>query len=343
MTRTAGGRFTRSSGLACAPGNRRRANTIEAAAFRCVDAAREWPGRRLVQASGGLIFDVMLFVREHRHRIGRAVEISEQRNHIGGILDDGRLAYAENRHIVVGAAVLRRNISEFQQARRSKSIDDCRRLDKEPGIHFDVIPVLKGTQGVAQFGREVFDDRRIVDRKTGIVVYFAHTGDLQGPLLTACVSAGRSTLAGPFVAEANRHVSMVDDTIATRVRSLAEAFAVSGLARLTIRDAAFELELRRSAASLPPLPAAAAAGTAAPETNPKKSDIVTSDLVGVLRLSRPQVSEGQQLESDRELAFVEALGIRNPVRSRGAGKVAAIYVSDGQPVEYGQPLFAIER
>jgi biotin carboxyl carrier protein len=37
------------------------------------------------------------------------------------------------------------------------------------------------------------------------------------------------------------------------------------------------------------------------------------------------------------------LGIRNAVRSRGAGRVAMIYITDGQPVEYGQPLFAIER
>ncbi len=49
------------------------------------------------------------------------------------------------------------------------------------------------------------------------------------------------------------------------------------------------------------------------------------------------------VEGDRELAYVETLGIRNPVRSRGPGRVAMIYVTDGQPVEYGQPLFAIER
>lgn len=134
---------------------------------------------------------------------------------------------------------------------------------------------------------------------------------------------------------------MVEDTIAQRVRSLAEAFSVSGLARLTIREIDFELELRRaSAPPPPPLPPVIEANVATPA---KTADVVTSDLVGVLRFSRPQVNEGQQLESDRELAFVEALGIRNPVRSRGAGKIAAVYVSDGQPVEYGQPLFAIER
>jgi acetyl-CoA carboxylase biotin carboxyl carrier protein len=136
---------------------------------------------------------------------------------------------------------------------------------------------------------------------------------------------------------------MTDDTIPKRVRALAEAFTVTGLARLTLKDADFELELRRSRPFVPAVPAADPAPEPLDETPANKPDIVTSDLVGVLRFSRPQVNEGHQLESDRELAFVEALGIRNPVRSRGAGRVAAVYVTDGQPVEYGQPLFAIER
>jgi acetyl-CoA carboxylase biotin carboxyl carrier protein len=138
---------------------------------------------------------------------------------------------------------------------------------------------------------------------------------------------------------------MTEETIAARVRALAEAFTVTGLARLTIKDADFELELRRSrpckTSDSPAAPAAAPAEVE--ETFAKKPDIVSSDLVGVLRFARPQVNEGHRLDSDRELAFVEALGIRNPVRSCGPGRVAAIFVTDGQPVEYGQPLFAIER
>jgi acetyl-CoA carboxylase biotin carboxyl carrier protein len=137
--------------------------------------------------------------------------------------------------------------------------------------------------------------------------------------------------------------SLPEDTLAQRVRSVAEAFTITGLARLLVRDTDFELELRRSTPYVAaPLPAAVVAAIAE-ESVSKKPEIVTSDLVGVLRFSRPYVSEGQALEGDRELAFVEALGIRNPVRSRGAGRVAAVFVSDGQPVEFGQPLFAIER
>jgi acetyl-CoA carboxylase biotin carboxyl carrier protein len=138
---------------------------------------------------------------------------------------------------------------------------------------------------------------------------------------------------------------MSEDTIVARVRSLAQAFTITGLARLNLKDLDFELELRRSLPYPPAIeaPAGTAAAVAIPETPLKKPDIVTSDLVGVLRFSRPQVNEGARLDGDRELAFVEALGIRNPVRSRGPGNVVAVFVTDGQPVEYGQPLFAIDR
>jgi acetyl-CoA carboxylase biotin carboxyl carrier protein len=135
--------------------------------------------------------------------------------------------------------------------------------------------------------------------------------------------------------------SMFDDTISERVRPLAQAFSEGGLTRLTLRDGDFELELRRApAASAQPAVDARPAGEPTPA---RPTDAVLADVVGVVRFLRPPVTEGMGLEGDRELAFVETLGIRNPVRSRGAGRIAAIYVTDGQPVEYGQPLFAIER
>ena len=135
---------------------------------------------------------------------------------------------------------------------------------------------------------------------------------------------------------------MFEETIASRIRPLAEAFHATELTRLSVTEEGFELELRRAAR-----PAAGFAPLALPaavaETRAAKPDVISADVVGVVRLLRPQIAEGQQVGSDRDLAFVEALGIRNPVRSRGAGRVAAVFVTDGQPVEYGQPLFALER
>ncbi|MEO7040340.1 MAG: biotin/lipoyl-containing protein [Candidatus Elarobacter sp.] len=136
---------------------------------------------------------------------------------------------------------------------------------------------------------------------------------------------------------------MTDDVMATRIRALAGALAQSGFARLRVRDGETEIELRRSARA----PASSYVPPAAEEpverAVERRADVVASDVVGIVRLLRPPVAEGQDLDGDRELAFVETLGIRNPVRSRGGGRVSSIFVSDGQPVEYGQPLFAIER
>jgi acetyl-CoA carboxylase biotin carboxyl carrier protein len=133
---------------------------------------------------------------------------------------------------------------------------------------------------------------------------------------------------------------MFENTIAERVRPLAQAFDDGGLTRLTVRDGDFEVEFRKA-----PAPGAASAATAvvaADAAVARQVDAILSDVVGVIRFLRP-VAEGMNLDADRELAFVETLGIRNAVRSRGPGRVAMIYVTDGQPVEYGQPLFAIER
>jgi len=141
---------------------------------------------------------------------------------------------------------------------------------------------------------------------------------------------------------------MTEDGIAARTRALAGALNAAGFARLRVRDGETEIELRRSARpAAPPAPAEpgdAAAGTDGfSQRGERRDDLIASDVVGVVRLSRPLVAEGHQLDGDRELAYVETLGIRNPVRSRGGGRVTAVFVTEGQPVEYGQPLFAIER
>lgn len=131
---------------------------------------------------------------------------------------------------------------------------------------------------------------------------------------------------------------MHDETIAERVRPLARAFRDGGLTRLSVRDGDFEVEFKRAP------PAYATEHAAAPAAEPDRpTQAIVADVVGVVRFLRPPVVEGTLIEDDRDLAFVETLGIRNGVRSLGAGRIAAVYVSDGQPVEYGQPLFAIER
>jgi biotin carboxyl carrier protein len=141
-----------------------------------------------------------------------------------------------------------------------------------------------------------------------------------------------------------------DETL-ERVRSAAEFCASAGLARFRIDEERLAIEIHRTVRAHARTPAANGAsenGLAAPAhangvTSPEEpAAVLRAEFVGIVRLSRPAVAEGTVLAEDRELAYVESLGIRNPVRSGGAGRIAAVYVRDGEPVGYGQPLFAIE-
>ncbi|MHB8179038.1 MAG: hypothetical protein ACYDA5_02680 [Vulcanimicrobiaceae bacterium] len=121
-----------------------------------------------------------------------------------------------------------------------------------------------------------------------------------------------------------------------RVRLLASAFAQTDLVGLCIQREGEEIELRRRPRS---------EGAALPDGAPAGAhrETIAADLVGIFRLSRPAPVEGERLTADRELAYVEALGIRNPVRSLGEGLLVRIAARDGAPVDYGAALFEIDR
>jgi acetyl-CoA carboxylase biotin carboxyl carrier protein len=142
------------------------------------------------------------------------------------------------------------------------------------------------------------------------------------------------------------------EEVVARVREAAVVCAGGELARLRIDEPSFGCEIRRTPAvkkAVPlepaPLPHEAEVVTAngsAPAAPVDSVTVLKAENVGVVRLSRPAVSEGGRLPGVRELAYVESLGIRNPIRSSGPGTVAKIFVRDGQAVDFGQPLFAIE-
>jgi 2-amino-4-hydroxy-6-hydroxymethyldihydropteridine diphosphokinase len=143
------------------------------------------------------------------------------------------------------------------------------------------------------------------------------------------------------------------DQTLERVRSAAEFCASAGLARFRIDEADLEIEVRRTVRAVrapepePALEPVHSNGTHAPSNGVASSGapepkVLKAEFVGIVRLSRPSIVEGTELAADRELAYVESLGIRNPIRTGGPGRVAQIFVTDGQAVEYGQPLFAIE-
>jgi acetyl-CoA carboxylase biotin carboxyl carrier protein len=53
------------------------------------------------------------------------------------------------------------------------------------------------------------------------------------------------------------------------------------------------------------------------------------------------VKVGSQVEAGQTLCIVEAMKLMNEIESDASGEVIRVYVENGQPVEYGQPLFGI--
>ena len=96
-------------------------------------------------------------------------------------------------------------------------------------------------------------------------------------------------------------------------------------------------------------PAAAAPAAAAPaEAAPVETgQVVTSPMVGTFyRASspggKPLVEIGTAVKENDSICIIEAMKIMNEIEAGHAGTVTKILVENGQPVEFGQPLFVIE-
>ena len=118
----------------------------------------------------------------------------------------------------------------------------------------------------------------------------------------------------------------------------------------------FRLRLQKGATIVPavspePSPVIAAAPPAAtvpatPLPAEEKLHLVTSPIVGTFYRSPSPTSEsfvklGDSVEVGKTLCIIEAMKLMNEIQSDAAGTVAKIFVENGQPVEYGQPLFGL--
>lgn len=83
------------------------------------------------------------------------------------------------------------------------------------------------------------------------------------------------------------------------------------------------------------------------ESAEPKGDLIRSPLVGTFYAApgedaEPFVNVGDQVKKGQVLAIIEAMKLMNEIESDFDGRVAEIYVKNGQSVEYGQALFRIE-
>jgi acetyl-CoA carboxylase biotin carboxyl carrier protein len=73
-----------------------------------------------------------------------------------------------------------------------------------------------------------------------------------------------------------------------------------------------------------------------------KSPIVGTFYRSASPTSEPFVKIGDHIEPDTVVCIIEAMKLMNEIQAETSGEVVKIYVENGQPVEYGQPLFGIK-
>ena len=133
------------------------------------------------------------------------------------------------------------------------------------------------------------------------------------------------------------------------VRELADLLEETGLTEIEVEEAGTRVRVARQGA---PAPLAAAANSpqsnAPPDSQPAESGtIVTSPMVGTVYLGAapdapPIVKQGDNIDEGQTIVIVEAMKTMNQVPSTVSGRVAEIFVRDGQPVEFGEPLMRID-
>ncbi len=147
-----------------------------------------------------------------------------------------------------------------------------------------------------------------------------------------------------------------------KVKKLIELLEESNVAEIEIHEGEESVRISRGGTAMPlppvayaPAPVAPLAPAVAPMATEEASsdsklpqgEVVESPMVGTFyRASSPDaksfVELGDKVEVGQTLCIVEAMKILNQIESEVSGVVRAILIENGQPVEYGQPMFVVE-
>ena len=149
------------------------------------------------------------------------------------------------------------------------------------------------------------------------------------------------------------------------VRALAQVLDETDLTEVEVEDGARKVRVVRQPAPIAqatyapayapqpaPQPQLASAASTTIEAGAAAAPVsavppVTSPMVGTVYLAanpeaKPFVSVGQKVVAGDTLVIVEAMKVMNPIVATAAGTVTQILVSNGQPVEFDQPLVVVE-
>jgi acetyl-CoA carboxylase biotin carboxyl carrier protein len=152
-----------------------------------------------------------------------------------------------------------------------------------------------------------------------------------------------------------------------KIKKLIELLEESGIAEIEIKEGEEAVRISRmpaggvAAHALPAvaqLPAAApvaaaaagaaAAAPAAEAPKPKPNEhVITAPMVGTFYASpspgaKAFVEIGDEIKLGQVLCIIEAMKMMNQIEADKAGRITSIMASNGDPVEFGQPLFVVE-
>ncbi len=146
-----------------------------------------------------------------------------------------------------------------------------------------------------------------------------------------------------------------------KIRRLVELMKEHDLSELDIREGETRIQIRRGSEPAITVPAAAApvAVPAAPKAEPaaappplppaedKNIAVIHSPMVGTFYAapdpdSPPYVKVGDHIGPETTVCIVEAMKVFNQIPAEVAGKIVAVLVENGEPVEFGKPLFKVD-
>ena len=144
-----------------------------------------------------------------------------------------------------------------------------------------------------------------------------------------------------------------------KIRRLIELMKEHDLNEIDLRDGEIRVRLRKGGDTIVtdtrpmayapgPAPAAAPAVAAAPAAATVDAlPVIKSPMVGTFYLSSspespPFVKVGDHVGNESTVCIIEAMKVFNEIPAEMTGKIVAILVENGSPVEYGQPLFKID-
>ncbi len=135
------------------------------------------------------------------------------------------------------------------------------------------------------------------------------------------------------------------DTDASSNSAASSSIPVSSATPEKVSSRAGTTGAQTSATSAPSHPGAQAESAASGDQG---LHIIPSPIVGTFYRStapttEPFVKIGSQVGPDSVVCIIEAMKLMNEIQAETSGEIAKIYVENGQPVEYGQPLFGLKR